>query len=177
MTTEGEQQEAVCGTCDGDGTLGSYQGEPLVCSRCKGTGRIPAPVVPSDDECQACNGEGGGYVSVGANEWDAQACDVCRGTGRRFAPPTSSLEEAREEVVYANNCGCSDCEQGMREALARFEAAVRAEVIREVEALRRDEIAWIPDAVGREAMAANRGWNNAVDAILRALSLGGEGEA
>lgn len=94
MADEGmtSDREAVCGTCGHGESAHQEQdaarGVRAYCANCTQPDQtlwlhhfIPAPVVPSDDECQACHGEGGGYVRTGANEWDALACDVCRGTG------------------------------------------------------------------------------------------------
>lgn len=45
-------QEAVCGTCGGKGEIRYRVGEFVyTCPDCNGTGRIPAPVVPSDERC------------------------------------------------------------------------------------------------------------------------------
>lgn len=94
--------------------------------------------IPEVKECEACHGEGGGYVRTGANEWEAEECPACHGTGQQ-RPTTESVpevkfrdvEEARLSLrlawtfAYGDN---ADPTLADEEAFPRaIEAAIRAD--------------------------------------------------
>lgn len=150
MTTEGEQQGAVCGAC----------GETRYDCVCRTF--IPAPVVPGDERCA--------YPGCGHPRGSMFHAE--RFTGRHDfvvepAPPTPSLEEAREAVINAALLPFTPAGEPLRtyvtDRVDKLEAAARAEVIREVEAaLEASPVNWA-GVLGPEA---------AIE-IVRALSQGG----
>ena len=81
-------QEAVCGTCGGRRSSVAGNVPRQKCPDCNGTGRIPAPVVPSDDECDGCgHGQHGSPCGWLLSDDVEDECGCVK-----YAPPTPSQD-------------------------------------------------------------------------------------